>query len=608
MSILIDIVRISNFRSLKNIEVHLTPLTLLVGANNAGKTTFLKAINLALGIEKRFVSKEDFHISKEDVSNEAKKIRIDVRIIPVNENSERIKEFTDLWRDVEFGDLINIDRNDNQYVAFRTEVSYNIFKNDYEIKKYKIGDWKENVENWEKEEYLDPLKSSFQTLPLFFIDAQRDILGDLKDRSSYLGKLISKIEIDPKKIEELEKKIKSLNDDIVGNSEVLSHLRDRLKELSNTIPSGSTGIDITPLNKKIRDLNKGLNINFQDGENESFPLEYHGMGTRSWASLLAFKAYITWLADSFEKGKVSPYYPILALEEPEAHLHPNAQRHLYSQLIEIKGQKIITSHSPYIAGQCDLEEIRHFYKSNDLPQVSQFSIDGMFPEDLRKLRREVMHSRGELLFAKAVVLFEGETEEQSLPIFGKGYWAKHTFELGINFVGVGGAGNYLPFIRLCKTFNIPWYILSDGEPDPVKKVKSALSKIKISLDDSPSNLFVIPNSNDFEKYLIELGYQNEIKNGIIEIENAIYKNLVFNSEQEKTARAELLEKRKVEISAFSDLDILNYMSKNKTSISPIVTEIIVKLEDKNRRFPPILKSLFDKISADLKIEIDKANI
>ena len=91
-------------------------------------------------------------------------------------------------------------------------------------------------------------------------------------------------------------------------------------------------------------MNKGLNINFQDRNNESFPLEYHGMGTRSWASLLTFKAYITWFAESYQTEGTSPYYPILALEEPEAHLHPNAQRHLYSQLLEINGQKIISSH------------------------------------------------------------------------------------------------------------------------------------------------------------------------------------------------------------------------------------------------------------------------
>jgi putative ATP-dependent endonuclease of OLD family len=58
MGILIDTVRIANFRAIKNLEVNLSILTLLVGANNAGKTTFLKALNLALGIDRRMISRD----------------------------------------------------------------------------------------------------------------------------------------------------------------------------------------------------------------------------------------------------------------------------------------------------------------------------------------------------------------------------------------------------------------------------------------------------------------------------------------------------------------------------------------------------------------------
>ena len=61
MTILIDTVRIANFRGIKEVEVNLSPTTLLVGANNAGKTSFLKALHLALGADSRTLPKEDFH-------------------------------------------------------------------------------------------------------------------------------------------------------------------------------------------------------------------------------------------------------------------------------------------------------------------------------------------------------------------------------------------------------------------------------------------------------------------------------------------------------------------------------------------------------------------
>ena len=137
------------------------------------------------------------------------------------------------------------------------------------------------------------------------------------------------------------------------------------------------------------------------------------MGTRSWASMLTVKAFTELLAKN-HKEEAEPFFPILASEEPEAHLHPNAQRTLYKQLIDAPGQVIISTHSPYIAGLAELHEIKSLRKPENSVEVYQLRerYDG---DDLRKLKREVVHSRGELLFSKAIVLSEGETEEQALP-------------------------------------------------------------------------------------------------------------------------------------------------------------------------------------------------
>src|SRR5690606_33083601 len=113
MGILIDTVRINNFRSLKNLEVKLSKLTILAGANNAGKTSFLKALNIVLGVERRNISREDFHISGND-KEDGQEIKIDIRIVPVDDKNNRTSDFEDLWRDVEFGDLINVDSKDFQ--------------------------------------------------------------------------------------------------------------------------------------------------------------------------------------------------------------------------------------------------------------------------------------------------------------------------------------------------------------------------------------------------------------------------------------------------------------------------------------------------------------
>jgi putative ATP-dependent endonuclease of the OLD family len=275
------------------------------------------------------------------------------------------------------------------------------------------------------------------------------------------------------------------------------------------LQDGADGIEISPVNKRIRDIGRNLSINFNDTGTQSFPLEYHGMGTRSWASLLTLNAFISWQQETNK-----PYYPILALEEPEAHLHPNAQRQLYHQLVEIKGQKIISTHSPFVAAQCDIMDLRHFYKDSEGLKVGQLKFsepdekrirelnaelvnplvkpelkkgineekerllkgkrEKISGEEKRKIERNIMNTRGESLFSKVLVFFEGETEEQALPILAKEKFGCHPFELGINFVGVGGKDNYKPFLTFARFLNIKWYILSDGENETESQVKSQI--------------------------------------------------------------------------------------------------------------------------------------
>ncbi len=48
MGISISKVRIKSFRSTENLELSLSMTNVLIGANNCGKSNFLKAINIAL--------------------------------------------------------------------------------------------------------------------------------------------------------------------------------------------------------------------------------------------------------------------------------------------------------------------------------------------------------------------------------------------------------------------------------------------------------------------------------------------------------------------------------------------------------------------------------
>ncbi|MCX8491680.1 MAG: AAA family ATPase [Cyclobacteriaceae bacterium] len=576
-SIRVDVVRICNFRSLKNIEIELGDHNLLVGMNNSGKTSFLKALHIALGADRRILSSDDFYIDQS--GKEVERIMIDFRIVPVGEG-----RFSQIWIDNDFGsDIIAVDSDDQQFVAVRTIITRDVVKNDFVLERKKLVKWVAFAD-WQTIEHQGSAPH-FDQLTSFFIDAQRDLVGDLRARSSYMGRLLAKIEMPD---DELEKRLSELNDDIVSKSEVLSHVQQTLAGLNRTVPSFGDGVSINPVNKKMRDLLKGVGVSFADGDGASFPLESHGMGTRSWASLLSFDAYISWTGKLAEKEKL-PFHPVLCLEEPEAHLHPNAQRLVYRQLCKGIGQRIVSTHSPYIAAQANLGEILHFRKIGGITQIQKIPVKKFEAEDIRKIQREVMRSRGELLFASAVVLFEGETEEQALPMFAERHWKQNPFERGVCFVGVGGDGNYAPFLGILAVLHIPCFIFSDGEPKACKRVSEAITKAAINKNDI--NVITLPNDKAIEGYLIDQGYQDELKLAFIE------SHKLFQNQQHEG-------NKKNEILAWTDEQLAKELKNNKTKMAVHWANAILALEGK-RAIPEHIRLLLQRIDTRLPSNQEK---
>ena len=586
MSILIKTVRVAGFRGLKNIEVELEPTTILTGMNNTGKTSFIKAIQLALG-NRQFISQEDFSIQGSAV---AEKIIVDLLIVPIGEDGKRCENFSEDWEILFTTDRMRNDDMGNAYFPLRTTIVFDVIKNSYKSQQYIMQDWpafKQDENNWF--DFGDGSKTSFHfdEIPFFYMDAQRDILEDTKLRTSYLGRMLSKIEYSPKDIKDIEEQIKSLNEKAVNTSKILSNIKATLKELDTAMDTHSEGIEITPFTKKIRDLNKGLSIYYTDSQ-DSFSMEYHGMGTRSWSSLLTLKSFISLLAIN-AKNENALFFPILTIEEAEAHLHPNAQKKLYGQLDDIAGQKIISTHSPYIAAAAKLKQIRNFYK-NETVNCGKVEVDNLSSEDLRKICRQVINTRGEIFFSKLIVLFEGETEEQALPIFANAFYKKTPVEMGIDFVGVGGHGNYLPFLRFAEALNIPWVIFSDAENTPDKNIKKSVrdqfQKCKSNKNETDCIVF-IDDGNDFEKQLVSDGFGAEIKKAIASLD--VYENEKHREAKEKD--------RLKEIEGYDDAKLYEVITCSKTQYGPAIAEQIIKSE---KNLPPKVITLFNKISVILK--------
>jgi putative ATP-dependent endonuclease of OLD family len=326
------------------------------------------------------------------------------------------------------------------------------------------------------------------------------------------------------------------------------------------------------------------------------------MGTRSWASMLIVKAFTELQNEKYQKDE-KPFFPILAAEEPEAHLHPNAQKTLYRQLEESKGQVIISTHSPYVAAMADPNELRYLKKINDEIVVRYLSLkpnniddekSRKFDEDRRKLKREVIHSRGEILFSKAIVLCEGETEEQALPLLFEKYFEKEAFVMGVNFIGVGGSGEkYIPFLTFGRDFDIPVFIFSDGELDIVQKLRESYKRIHGEIDITDCPNITILDGDDIEGYLISSGFQSVIESVICQQEGNTY------IQHWKTKNQGQPSKKNKPIKDYTGTDghekaLLGIVDhRRKTKYAPLIAEKLCELE--KEALPPKILEFFQKL-------------
>ncbi|EML9903845.1 TPA: AAA family ATPase [Morganella morganii] len=562
MDIQIDVVRICGFRGVSNVEVILPRVTVLFGQNNAGKTSIIKALQLSLGDYSRYLSDEDFHIGDDEKRQD--NIVIDLRFIALDRGI-RTSEFSESWQQ-EFGDSIQAEADGKQFVAIRTTAKPDRIKGGYNVERFYLDVWP-NAENWQdlRINSKNKMGRRLESIPFISIDAQRDIHNELKEKSSFVGRVLSSIEYGDDDVAELEKMVAEINKEAINKSEPLKRLKNHLDTLNQSF-EGSGQTELTPFPKKIRDLSKRFSVHFGESDKSSFSMEYHGMGTRSWASILAVKAFTELMATNHE-NEAEPFFPILAAEEPEAHLHPNAQRTLFQQLQDSPGQVIISTHSPYLVGMSELENLRGLIKTSNAINATRL-ISELDQEDINNLQREIMRFRGELLFSKALILFEGVTEEQIIPSMFSVFFGKSAFSLGVNCISVSGK-NYPPFIKMALSFGIPVCIVSDNDGNTKAEIESQLRKIEkntsLILSEKSLHVSYLSPSNDIEAELIHVvGMRQEIIEALI------------NTETRGRSHAAYIEAKTREIEGLTDDEILRRMRSSKASYAGFLADVILR--------------------------------
>lgn len=140
------------------------------------------------------MSQDDFYIQG---SESSKKIIIDLLIIPVDQNGEKIPEFSEDWETLFTTNRIRNDEFGNAFVPLRSINTFDPIKNSYKTQQTILQAWPDYVSEdktaWFQSENGKDNSFRFEEIPFFYMDAQRDILEDIKLKSSYLEKCFPRL-------------------------------------------------------------------------------------------------------------------------------------------------------------------------------------------------------------------------------------------------------------------------------------------------------------------------------------------------------------------------------------------------------------------------------
>ena len=488
---------IQNYRGITNLTLNLDQTTVLIGENNTGKTSVLESLHACMsrGLTRRATpfSEYDFHLSN-SASHPTKSPPLTITL--TFEESKEDEWVADI--DQAFDKAIQVLDDNRKQLTFRVTSQFDATNHDFSV------DWA----------FLDKAGSPLPTArnaklvtdlqalsPVFFLGAVRDASHHFHAKSPFWSPFTNNPQIDEDTREEIESQIETLNQSILDKHAPFDAVKTSLSKTGQLLPLAPQDlVSVEAVPARIFDMLAKTQVKLACRTGAKLPITQHGAGTQSLSILFLFEAFLqSQLAAAYDKHSE----PILALEEPESHLHPSAIRSLWNTLDGLAGQKIIATHSGDLLAAVPLKAIRRLARKNGDVKVFQVPLGAFDPDEERKLAYHVRAKRGSLLFAKSWLLVEGESEYWFLPEAAR--WLGHDFELaGVCCVEFAQCGLDC-LIKLAMTLGIEWHVLADG--DQAGQKSAVIARKYLNGDPESSRLTLLP-ANDIEHCLWNHGYQS----------------------------------------------------------------------------------------------------
>jgi putative ATP-dependent endonuclease of OLD family len=282
-----------------------------------------------------------------------------------------------------------------------------------------------------------------------FIQALRDVVAEFhNNRTNPLFALLKAKsgEIDSAEFDPIVAQVGVLNAAIESLTEVTAMRRD----IHDTI-NDAAGDAYSPTSLSIRsDLPNEAEKIFQSLKlfvGESDPGHEDAIHELSLGGANLIFLTLKLLQFKYQRDRQS-FANFLLIEEPEAHIHTHIQKTLFDRLDYPDTQVIYSTHSTQISEVSNIRNVNILGRVGGQCQVFQPST-GLAPEHCDAIQRYLDAVRCSLLFAKSVLLVEGDAEELLIPTLIKAVLGISLDEFGISLINVRSTG----FENLARLFH-----------------------------------------------------------------------------------------------------------------------------------------------------------
>jgi len=479
---------VTNFRSITSAhKIPIAETTVLIGCNNEGKSNILKALSFAMnalqdhalrekrrgilirrpyykGDDNHYFWQRDFPITLQT----RKSVKQTIFKLEFLLTEEEIYEFKEQIKSNLNGTLpIEIRIGEDNRPIIKVSKTGRGAKT-LNAKSAKIADFVAK-------------RIFFNYIPVIRTDKEALVVI-----SQMLGQELRILEDHP----EYKKAIQVIND---LQKPILKNLSERIKEsLSEFLPNiKDVNIDISASHRRIA-LRRDFEVIINDGTPTN--IEFKGDGVKSLAALGLLK-----------NRNITTGISIIAIEEPESHLHPAAIHQLNEIVCSLsdKNQVIITTHNPLFVDRINI-------KSNVIIEKGKASS----AKNIRQIRELLgIKASDNLMNANYTLVVEGDEDKIALLSILSSLSKKISKSIKSNFFAIepiGGAGNLSYKLSLLRNSLCIYHVLLDHDEAGRKAFDIAKEDKLIDIKNCTfTNCLGMPNS-EFEDCIDPKVYKDEI--------------------------------------------------------------------------------------------------